>query len=149
MGSPLPPIAIQMQVYRLWNYARGEAMKVKTPIWAYIPLAFWFLLFLWSLQLQAEWGGFLGYSVVTIIGATFSIVSILIGKAAARKGRSFAAFFWLSVVLSPIIIGLVIAAMKPLETTEVGNTKKCPACAEMVKTEAVVCRFCGHNFQAA
>jgi len=76
-------------------------------------------------------------------------LSILIGKAAAKKGRSFASFFWLSVVLSPIIIGLVIASMKPLETTEVGNAKKCPACAEMVKTEAVVCRFCGHNFQTA
>lgn len=31
----------------------------------------------------------------------------------------------------------------------VGEEKMCPKCAERVKTAAVVCRFCGHEFSKA
>jgi len=29
-----------------------------------------------------------------------------------------------------------------------GIAKKCPACAELVKSEAKICRFCGNEFEA-
>lgn len=31
----------------------------------------------------------------------------------------------------------------------VADTKECPRCAETIKTAAKVCRFCGHEFEAA
>ena len=32
--------------------------------------------------------------------------------------------------------------------TDAPPEKKCPACAEQVKAEAVICRFCGHDFRS-
>ncbi len=32
---------------------------------------------------------------------------------------------------------------------EQGETKVCPDCAETVKAQAAVCRFCGHRFDGA
>lgn len=37
--------------------------------------------------------------------------SILIADTAKRKGRSWAAFFWLSVLVSPVIMGIIVASL--------------------------------------
>lgn len=34
----------------------------------------------------------------------------------------------------------------PNATWVAAREKKCPRCAELVKAEAQVCRFCGHDF---
>ena len=43
---------------------------------------------------------------------------------------------------------LIKADTKSIETAQLatGDSKKCPQCAEIVKAEARVCRFCNHTF---
>jgi hypothetical protein len=50
--------------------------------------------------------------VFIALGA-FSFVGGFIGKAARRKGRSFHAFFWLSLLVNPLLMAIVVAAISP------------------------------------
>jgi len=79
------------------------------------------------------------------------VLCVLAGMLAGSKGRSFFGFFLLSLFLSPLI-GF-IAALIAQPNTEVieeskldsGEMKKCPKCAEIVKIDATVCRYCGNE----
>ena len=64
------------------------------------------------------------------------IVGYLIGKSKDRIGESVL----VSVLLGPI--GWIIAlCLSP-------KGRKCPQCAEIVKQDALVCRYCGFSFAA-
>jgi len=85
-----------------------------------------------------------------IFGLAIYFVPTIIGV--ARKAKHDGAIFALNLLLGWTVIGWVgafvwaIADDKKTPWTPPIAEKKCPKCAEMVKADALVCRFCGHNF---
>lgn len=75
------------------------------------------------------------------------VLSALVAHVAAKKGRSEVGYFFLSLLLSPIIglIAILVAGDNEEGFIKNGDLKKCPACAELVKLEAIKCKHCGHN----
>ncbi len=79
-----------------------------------------------------------------------ALIGLIPAYIAQKKGRSF--FPWwiygalLFIVALPHAI-LIKPNLPQMERAALDSGyKKCPRCAEMVKPNAKICRFCGHNF---
>jgi predicted RNA-binding Zn-ribbon protein involved in translation (DUF1610 family) len=74
---------------------------------------------------------------------------------ASNKGRSAAGWFFGSLFISPLLGAIIVACLHPLtgeleqRAVSSGEMRKCPHCAELVKAEAKICRYCQRELPVA
>jgi len=86
-----------------------------------------------------------GIAILVIILMIVYLLPTFVGL----KKRNALSIFVLNLFLGWSLVGWVVAlvwATAKEESLEAGQLKKCPKCAEEVKVEAQICRFCGFDF---
>lgn len=82
------------------------------------------------------------------------VISFAVANAAQKKGRSWGAFFALSLFVSWLIMAIIVAAIAPISSTSnpakekpnvSGATEKCRSCAFDNKSGELNCAVCGSS----
>lgn len=81
-----------------------------------------------------------------LLGLWF-FLAFVVGAYARRKGLRAGKFTFLSMAFTPILGLIVVLLARPDEAMLVarGLRRKCPHCAELIRADANVCRFCGRD----
>lgn len=76
-------------------------------------------------------------------------ISLLVGIAAGRRGRSFVGWTLLSMLITPILALLLLMLLRDLSRHAAPDAPRpdthvrCPECRELVLADARKCRHCG------
>lgn len=93
----------------------------------------------------------LGAFILFLLFISAALLAVFPAWLASSKGRDFFAWWLFGMAMFPVAFAAAFLIGPTKEHEErmawrKGIIKKCPRCAEFVKSEAIVCRFCGHEF---
>lgn len=105
--------------------------------------------------------------LIALLTLLFVWLPSLVAGRAVAKGKSWLAFFWLSLLVTPLLMWIIVEASgaarsesqstkeepKATKNEDVsqplsqGETRMCPMCAEEIKIAAKLCKHCGSTVE--
>lgn len=76
--------------------------------------------------------------------AGWVLLAIACGIFADRRGRSGAGWFFIALCASPLIAGVFLLVLQPIEKEGAFSIlRRCNQCREQIRRDANVCKHCG------
>ena len=75
--------------------------------------------------------------------------AVIVAVAANTRGHNGVGWFFLALLISPLLAGLLVLAMPRISGDELVRRRPCPLCAEPIRVEATVCPHCRSSLPTA